>query len=115
METNYVTLESLKPKHNNTKFHDADINDGINVYQVQPFENYAIIMCVGIMETIHDILIKEFEVQGKYKCHMVSKIYDDDFLKTTSALGRFPILNLMICNKKSENYAPIAYISYNFN
>ena len=92
------------------------LDDGIAVYQVQGILNTstALVMKVGIIEELNDVLIKDFEIVSRFKCFMVSRIYDQQLLKKTNEHHKLNMIKVTIC-QNSNPPVPIAALCYNFN
>lgn len=87
----------------------------ITVFQIQGKENTnkGLIMKAGYLENPHDILIREFELLRKFKCFMISRLYDQEELK--KAKPRYQMIKIIICKKNDKMNNPIAYLCYNFH
>ena len=122
-DENFISLKSIKSNKINYEF-----SNGINemqslceisfpIYQIQGIQDSAcgLIMNVGIMEELHDVLIKEFDIHPMFKCYMISKIYNDIILKQLYDIGRIPMIKINICSNDKLKTAPIASLCYNFN
>ena len=87
------------------------------VYQIQAVENsnYAKIMKVLLLKELHDILIKEFDLSLKFKCFMISIIYDEDLLNQYEDSCKFHLVRINICYNDGVKLSPIGWICYNFH
>ena len=102
----YMHITELKPNNNNAT---------VNVYQIQPQKNLATIMQVGILSKVCDINMHTFQIENKYTCHIINKIYDIELLQG-NVLRDDPsiqILSIIIC--LNNNDYPFAHISINFH
>ena len=123
MSEEFVTLSEIKTNSNKLNEHFMDeidqlnkIDEGIPVYQVQGILNNskALVMKVGIIEELNDVLIKDFEIVSRFKCFMVSRIYDQQLLEKTNGHYKLNMIKVTIC-QNSNPPIPIAALCYNFN
>lgn len=122
MTEEFITLSQIK---NNNKLNEHYIDemdqlnkldDGIPVYQVQGILNSSkgFVIKVGIIEKLNDVLIKDFEIVSRFKCFMVSRIYDEPLLEKTNEHHKLNMVKVTIC-QNSNPPVPIAALCYNFN
>ena len=117
-EGEFISVSKLKSNKIDDDFIDADdaideLNENSReVYQVQGSDNstMATIMKVGLMKDLHDILIKEFDISPKFKCYMISRMFDVTKLEYVSEHCTFQMVKVNIFH----NDGHIASLSYNF-
>ncbi len=122
MSEEFITLSEIKNSNKlDENFIDEidqlnKLNDGIPVYQVQGILNSpnALVMKVGIIEELNDVLIKDFEIVSRFKCFMVSRIYNQQLLEKTNEHCKLNMIKVTIC-QNSTPPIPIAALCYNFN
>jgi len=122
MSDEFITLSEIKNSNKlDENFIDEvdqlnKLNEGIPVYQVQGILNSsnALVMKVGIIEEVNDVLIKDFEIVSRFKCFMVSRIYDQQLLEKTNERCKLNMIKVTIC-QNSNPPIPIAALCYNFN
>jgi hypothetical protein len=118
MDENFITLDNLETTHVNGSFlSENNIQEnGEKVYQVQAFKNEkASIIHVGFMKKLNDILIETIELPTKYKCHIVSKVYNQTDLKQLEKTGTFEMIKILIFSNNSVKLTHIANLCLNFH
>lgn len=122
MTEEFITLSEIK-NNNKLNEHYMDemdqlnkLDNGIPVYQVQGILNSSkgFVIKVGIIEELNDVLIKDFEIVARFKCFMVSRIYDKPLLEKTNEHRKLNMIKVTIC-QNSNPPVPIAALCYNFN
>ena len=112
---NIGSIKSNKLDHDFVDDHN-NLNDlydnSIQIFQMQGKKNTSCgsIIKVGLMKEVSDILIKEFNIP-KFKCYLISKIYNMETLKQLNDTGRIQMLKMNI----SKDDKTIASLCYNFN
>src|SRR5579885_2387926 len=114
---NYISFEDLETTKINLNFFNEEGTSEENIYQIQSLKNKkkSCIMFVGFMKKTNDILIKEFDLQTKFKCYMISKIYSKDTLKEIEKNCKFPMIKIIISSNNQTNLIPISFLSFNFH
>lgn len=116
----YISIFKIKSNILDDDFVDADdAMDELNenskeVYQVQGYDDNAtaVIMKVGLMKDLHDILIKEFDILSKFKCYMISRMFNAAKLEHVSEHCTFQMVKVNIFHNNNNEH--IASLSYNF-
>lgn len=123
MSNDFITVDQLNLNNIDADYNSDDDENNIDkkeekfVYQFQADKDskYAKIMKVGILNEIHDILIKEFDLSNKLKCYMTSIIYNFETLQNLEEACRFQLIKIIICNRGEKNIIPVAKLCYNFH
>src|SRR5437016_5934162 len=100
MDNDYITFNNIEatqidfPFINTKNQGDEEKIFGEEIYQIQPTtrKDKSMIIHVGYMTKISDILIKEFDFKIKYKCHLISKIYNKSIIENLAQDCKFQIL-----------------------
>lgn len=103
---------------NNDKNDKNDNNDeSKSVYQIQCNNNQDTlkIMKVGIIPNVHDIMIKEFDLESHIKCMLVSCIFDRETLIMKGETCKLNVFKLLIFLKKKNKMTKIASLNYNIH
>ena len=66
----YINITDIKPTLN---------NNTIKVYQPQPQKTSIILMHVGNVSKVCDINMDTINIENKFTCHLVNKIYDIEY------------------------------------
>jgi len=106
MTDTFINITQIKPTNNDKLF---------KVYQIQPQINFATIMHVGNMEKLYDIELHTFNIEDKFTCHLVNKIYDLQLLceELLCPESKIQILSILICTMGNDY--PFAHLAINFH
>lgn len=86
------------------------------IYQIQSSNDKtkAVFMHIGFMYKLCDVFIKQFDIYNKYKCFIVSKIYNQINIQLMEKNNKFPII-VIIISLDSTKLNPLAWLCFNFN
>jgi len=106
MTDTFINITQIKSTNNDKLF---------KVYQIQPQINFATIMHVGNMEKLYDIELHAFNIEDKFTCHLVNKIYDLQLLceELLCPEPKIQIICILIC--VAGNEYPFAHLTINFH